>query len=352
MYDSSEIPHLYRPAAGAGAAGDAATALHDVRFVAPFLGLTSAEELRCIYLRSLLHFVQLQLQLQLQQQQQQQFASATGTNADAEVTRMSSEELEAFIRDVVREVLVRSPVPFSDGVSRGLSRTELLVYLHRASHESHAADSQAAAGKHSISSSSAGRGESRGILGAASSSAAAIEAAAGTRQAAEDLPISPLTTKKVIGVLLKLTRSFDASTTEFLYGPEEIKSAVRQLMQHVGGGNSSGGSGTSSVPSQLMVTLILACKLHAQRPHADLVRFVHQAVLLPLAKDATWEKDMNLWRGVLLFAEEHYRECSNFLVNLPEKVLIQALRSQPQLCEYFRDEHGNNASFGHILGSL
>ncbi|RNF15652.1 uncharacterized protein Tco025E_05459 [Trypanosoma conorhini] len=347
MYDSSEIPQPYRPAAGA--AGDAATALHDVRFVAPFLSLISAEELRRTYLRSLLHFVQLQLQFQLQlQQQQQQFGAATGTSAGAEVSRMNSEELEAFIRDVVREVLVRSSVPFSDGVARGLSRTDLLVYLHRASHESRAADSQTAAGKHSMSSSSTGRGESRGILGAASSSAADVEGAAGARHAAEDLPISPLTTKTVIAVLLKLTRTFDATTTEFLYGPEEIKSAVRQLMQHIGGS----GSGVSAVPSQLMVTLILACKLHAQRPHADLVRFVHQAVLLPLAKDATWEKDMNLWRGVLLFAEEHYRECSSFLVNLPEKVLIQALRSQSQLREYFREEHGNNAAFGHILGSL
>ncbi|EKF38203.1 hypothetical protein MOQ_001589 [Trypanosoma cruzi marinkellei] len=356
MYESSEIPQMYPPSSSTGGVGDATVPLHDVRFISPFLSLLSAEELKRTYLRSFLHFVQLQLQLQLQQQQQQQLGSDAGMNATAEATRINSEELEAFIRDVVREVLVRSPVHFSDGIARGLSRTDLLVYMHFASHDSHAADFQVAAGKNSTVSVSRGREELRGILGAGSSSTAATEEAARKKQTAEYLTISPLTTKRVIAVLLKLTRTFDGTTTEFLYGPEEIKSAVRQVMQQLGGigGGGSGiiSSSVSSVPPQLMVTLILACKIHAQRPHADLVRFVHHVVLLPLAKDATWEKDTNLWRGVLLFAEEHYRECSSFLVNLPEKVLIQALRSQPQLREYFREEHGNNAAFGHILGSL
>ncbi|KAF8305281.1 hypothetical protein TcBrA4_0041770 [Trypanosoma cruzi] len=356
MYENSEIPQMYHPSSSAGGLGDATVPLHDVRFISSFFSLISAEELRRTYLRSFLHFVQLQLQFQLQQQQQ--LGSNAGMNATAEVTRMNSEELDAFIRDVVKEVLVRSPVHFSDGIARGLSRTDLLVYLHSASHESNAADSQVAAGKNSTLSASAGREGLRGILGAGLSSTAATEEASGTKPIAEYLTISPFTTKRVIAVLLKLTRTFDGTTTEFLYGPEEIKSAVRQVMQQLGGvgGSGSGRSGiisnVSSVPPQLMVTLILACKIHAQRPHADLVRFVHHVVLLPLAKDATWEKDTKLWRGVLLFAEEHYRECSSFLVNLPEKVLIQALRSQPQLREYFREEHGNNAAFGHILGSL
>ncbi|ORC86792.1 uncharacterized protein TM35_000262440, partial [Trypanosoma theileri] len=205
---------------------------------------------------------------------------------------MNSDELHQFIQQVVREILVRSPVRIADGASRGLSRIDLLVYLHRAPQESHTKDAHHLNGPSASTSSAsiAGRTESRGVLGPVTSSssssiitstttaaAAAITAttttttsttstgitssigmtggtgaASGeveTTPAAEDLPISPLTTKEVITVLLKLTRTFDDTTTEFLYGPEEVKGAVRQMMQH--------GNGLT-VPSQLMATLILA----------------------------------------------------------------------------------------------
>ncbi|KEG06709.1 hypothetical protein DQ04_12631000 [Trypanosoma grayi] len=346
MFDGSAIPLLYRAVSSAGATVDDTASLHDVRFIAPFMSLVTAEELRRVYLRAFLHFVQMQLQ-----QQQQAATAAVGANAAGGVAHMRGEELHQFIQDVVREVLVRSSVRISDGASRGLSRVDLLIYLHRAPHESVATDAHAAHSQAASASSGVARAESRGILGDANPSsspspaaaAAATAAVAAKSQTAEDLPISTLTTKEVIGVLLRLSRTFDDATAELLYGPEEIKSAVRQLMQHSGG---------APVPSQLMATLILACGIHAQRPHTDLVRFVHQEVLLPLAKDATWEKDMQLWRGVLFFAEAYYRECSSFLINLPDQVLIDALRARTQLCDYFKEEHGNNASFGHVLGSL
>ncbi|KAH8617622.1 putative Symplekin tight junction protein C terminal [Trypanosoma vivax] len=376
MYDSSDIPIVYRHAIHSGAvggaksisdglAGGSSTSLHDVRFIAPFFSLIPAEDLKKTYLRSFLHFVELQLQLQEQRHQHHGIALEEN-HAVMESIRMSEEETQQFIRDVAREVLTRSPVQMEDGSPRGLSRIDLLVYLHRASGDNQNDETrlnviQQGAG---LSSVNASKAEPQGILNKPNTGPSSVS---GGRTGAdnlslpvvpdtvhgvpsetlplgaENLPLSPLTTRKVIFTLLELRRTFDNSTLEPLYGSEEIKSAVRRMMRDAGG---------ASVPSQLMATLIFACDAHHQRIHSDLVRFVHHEVLLPLAKEATWEKDMQLWRGVLLFAEKYYRECSSFLVSLPDQVLIHALRDQQRLCEYFREEHGNNASFGHILGNL
>nr|CCC92558.1 unnamed protein product [Trypanosoma congolense IL3000] len=367
MYENSEIPLLYysgsadsntsRDLEGVTNAQRSVASLHDVRFVAPFMSLIPVEELKQSYLRSFLHFVEQQLQHQQQQQRQPTQLGTTLDDAAAlDPVYINKDEIQQFIRDVAHEVLVRAPIQINDNASRGISRVDLLVYLHRASHDGdkdRGEPKQSSLPSTGAASAGGSQAEMRGILSSpvpnssavddGDSGVAASAPIGGSQQAAEGLPVSPLTTKEVICALLKLRRTFDESTSELLYGPTEIKGAVRQLMQNAGG---------MSVPSQLMATLIFACGTQIPRVAVDLVRFVHQEVLLPLAKDSTWEKDVQLWRGVLLFAEMHYRECSNFLVNLPDQVLIHALRARPQLCEYFREEHGNNAYFSHILGSL
>ncbi|CBH13830.1 hypothetical protein, conserved [Trypanosoma brucei gambiense DAL972] len=358
MYENSEIPFVYHGAlASNGEPADVVSvqespaSLHDVRFIAPFMSLIPMEELKRTYLRSFLHFVEQQLQ--------QRAEETMDIDTTPESMRMSEEEMSQLIRDVAQEVLVRSPVQFSDGSPRGVSRVDLLVYLHHATRGVRDGDAyqnkahQSSPHSTVVETPMRTHAETRGILSSSGpqspdgsvvgNNAKARTAEGETSRIAENLPLSALTTKEVICVLLKLRRTFDESTTEYLYGPAEIKGAVRQLMKN---------TGATKVPSQLMATLIFACGLHPPRAAVDLVRFVHQEVLLPLAKDGTWEKDVQLWRGVLLFAEMHYRECSSFLVNLPDQVLIEALRVRPQLCEYFREEHGNNAYFGHILGSL
>ena len=42
--------------------------LHDIRFIAPFLSYVASHEVKSIYLRSFLYFVQLQLQVQREKQ--------------------------------------------------------------------------------------------------------------------------------------------------------------------------------------------------------------------------------------------------------------------------------------------
>lgn len=321
--------------------------LHDARFLAPFFSLLPTAELKQQYLPSFLYFVQVQLQLQrLYKQQQQQQGQGQGQeqgqgsgthsshpygpgggpgNGSLAISLLSAkersyvlthEELKQFIAMVVREVLVKAPFKFTDGVARGLSPVELFVYLHRAPQEClHATQN----------------------LDDGPSGAAATP------------PIGIVTTKEVISVCLELTRSFtfDAATTGIpkLYGPEEVERAIKKLVH------------PPPVPSQLMATVLQAVSAVYPRGtrYAVVKEFLHFVVvnvLTPLERASAWETDPQLWKGVQLFMEKFYGECGAFVVNLPDQVLLQALREHPRLAEKFREEHGNNASFGHILSNV
>ncbi|KAK7201500.1 Symplekin tight junction protein C terminal [Novymonas esmeraldas] len=332
MYELSGIP-----------LGEAAQAvsLPDIRYLAPFLSFLPATELRQTYLATFLLFVQVQLQFQRHYQNGLQRLTAKERTYVLEAT-----ELRAFQVQVLREIFVKCPVPFQDGVARGLTRVDFFVCLHRAPQES---QSKRAAsmlvnplhGGHGMDTGAVG-----GILdgmhdgGQAAAAAAAAEAAAAKERAAELPPISVGTTKEVVNLCFELTRSFDNTTVEKLYGPPEVQRALQQLMH------------PPPIPSQLMATVLQAATLFLRSRYMEFIKFVVQTILTPLERASVWDTDPQLWKGVLLFAERYYRECSTFVVNLPDQVLTQALREHPQLCESFKEDHGNNASFMHILGNL
>lgn len=307
MFEASSIPL-------GGEDGTGTTViLHDIRFMAPFLSFVPATELKQKYLCAFLYFTQVQLQFQRRYQ---------GTMPKLSMKERSivldPHDLHHLIGLVVREVLIKSAVQFDDDVARGLSPVDLFVYFHRATMQTSTTPSAAA--------------DSHGILDVPHSSAQA----AGERLP----PIGAVTTKEVLSVCLNLSRTFEDTTALRLYGPEEVQRAIKRLMQ------------APPVPPQLMATVLQAVSTFPRCRFNDFVRFVVQHVLTPLERASTWEVDPQLWRGAMLFTEKFYRECSGFLVNLPDQVLTQALREQPQLLEQFREEHGNNASFGHIIGNL
>ncbi|KAG5495976.1 hypothetical protein JIQ42_02860 [Leishmania sp. Namibia] len=308
--------------------------LLDIRYLAPFLSFLSAAELKQTYLNAFLLFLQVQLQFQRHYHNAFQRLSATERTYVLEAT-----ELRAFQIEVLREVLVKCPVTFQDGVPRGLSRVDFFVYLHRAPQESQSrlASSMLSNPLHGGALGNA----TGGVLDGMHNDEQALAGTVADKEKAQELPpISVGTTKEVVNLCFELTRTFDNATVEKLYGPPEVQKALQQLMH------------PPPIPSQLMATVLQAATLFLRSHYVEFISFVVQTVLTPLERAAVWDTDPQLWKGVILFTERYYRECSNFLVNLPDKVLTQALREHPQLCEYFKEEHGNNASFMHILGNL
>nr|CAJ2478480.1 unnamed protein product [Leishmania braziliensis] len=307
--------------------------LLDIRYLAPFLSFLSATELKQTYLNAFLLFLQVQLQFQ------RHYSNAFHQLSAKERTYvLEATELHAFQIKVLREVLVKCPVPFQDGVLRGLTRVDFFVYLHRAPQESQSrlASSMLSHPLHGETLSSTTGGILDGMHNGGESSVSAVNG-----KKTEVLPpISVGTTKEVVSLCFELTRSFDNTTVEKLYGPPEVQKALQQLMH------------PPPVPSQLMATVLQAATLFLRSRYVEFIGFVVQTILTPLERASAWETDPQLWKGVLLFTERYYRECSNFLVNLPDQVLTQALQEHPQLCGYFKEEHGNNASFMHILGNL
>ncbi|KAG5471457.1 hypothetical protein LSCM1_01546 [Leishmania martiniquensis] len=308
--------------------------LLDIRYVAPFLSFLSAAELRQTYLNAFLLFLQVQFQFQRHYHDAFQRLSATQRTYVLEAT-----ELRAFQIRVLREVLVKCPVPFHDGVPRGLSRVDFFVYLHRAPQESQSrlASAMLAHSPHGEALGNTTGGILDGMHDGEQTLAGAV---AGKEKKQELPPISVGTTKEVVNLCFELTRTFDSTTLERLYGPPEVEKALRQLMH------------PPPIPSQLMATVLQAATLFLRSRYVEFLHFVVQTILTPLERASVWDTDPQLWKGVILFTERYYRECSNFLVNLPDKVLTQALREHSQLCECFKEEHGNNASFMHILGNL
>ncbi|KPA74413.1 hypothetical protein ABB37_09114 [Leptomonas pyrrhocoris] len=326
MYELSGIP-----------LGDSSTShsLPDIRYVAPFLGFLSAKELRQTYLKSFLLFVQVQLQFQ------RRYHGAFHRLPARERTYvLEATELRAFQIQVLREVFVKCPVAFQDGVARGLTLVNFFVFLHRAPQESQSRSSALHGGLHlGQGGLGADAGATGGILDGLHDGTP--NALTSQKEKTEELPpISVGTTKEVVSLCLELTRSFDNTTSERLYGPAEVQKALQLLMN------------PPPVPSQLMATVLEAAELFMRTRNIDFIKFVVQTVLTPLERASVWDTDPKLWKGVILFTECYYRESSNFLVNLPDQVLTQALREHPNLCALFTKEHGNNASFGHILGSL
>ncbi|CAJ08424.1 conserved hypothetical protein [Leishmania major strain Friedlin] len=311
-----------------------AVSLLDIRYLAPFLSFLSAKELKQTYLNVFLLF--LQVQLQFQRHYHNAFHRLP---AKERMYVLEPTELRAFEVQVLREVFVKCPVSFQDGVPRGLTRVDFFVYLHRAPQESQSrlASSMLSHPLHGGALGGTAGGVLDGMHNGEQTSAGAVT---GKEKAEELPPISVGTTKEVVNLCFELTRSFDNTTVEKLYGPPEVQKALQQLMH------------PPPIPSQLMATVLQASTLFLRSRYTEFISFVVQTILTPLERASVWDTDPQLWKGVVLFTERYYRECSNFLVNLPDQVLTQALREHPQLCEYFKEEHGNNASFMHILGNL
>ncbi|GET91242.1 hypothetical protein, conserved [Leishmania tarentolae] len=308
--------------------------LLDIRYLAPFLSFLPAKELKQTYLNVFLLF--LQVQLQFQRHYHNAFHQLP---AKERMYVLEPTELRAFEIQVLREVFVKCPVSFQDGVPRGLTRVDFFVYLHRAPQESQSrlASSMLSNSLHDGALGSTTGGVLDGLQNEEHTSAGAVDGAEKTEKLP---PISVGTTKEVVNLCFELTRTFDNTTVEKLYGPPEVQKALQQLMH------------PPPIPSQLMATVLQAATLFLRSRYIEFISFVVQTILTPLERASVWDTDPQLWKGVVLFTERYYRECSNFLVNLPDQVLTQALREHPQLCEYFKEEHGNNASFMHILGNL
>lgn len=335
MYELCVIPLGDGPGDGRGA--DTAAGLPDIRFVVPFLSFLPSSELRQTYLRSFLLFVQVQLQFQRRRQP----VGSYGVTAAERSFVLPPAALRPFASVVLRELLVKCPVPFTDGVVRGMTRVDLFVQLHRAPQET----ITSAASLHGLSSSVGGSGGA--VLDGAAMDEAATLGRSGAKLSAEATatppplpPISVVTTKEIVQLCFELTRTFDSSTVEKLYGPPELQRALPLLMH------------PPPVPSQLMATVLLATTIFVKSHYTDFINFAIQTVLIPLERMSVWETDAQLWKGVVLFAECYYRECATFLVNLPDQVLVQALRDHPQLCSQFKEDHENNATFAHILAGL
>ncbi|KAG5497685.1 hypothetical protein JKF63_03951 [Porcisia hertigi] len=325
MYELSGIP--------LGTSAESVSLL-DIRYVAPFLSFLSAAELKQTYLNSFLLFVQVQLQFQ-----RHYHTAFHRLSAKERTYVLDATELHAFEVQVLREVFVKCPVSFQDGVPRGLTRVDFFVYLHRAPQESQSrlASSTLPNPLHGDALGST----TGGVLDGAYSDMEPSAGAENEKKKADALPpISVGTTKEVVNLCFELTRSFDNKTVEKLYGPPEVQKALLELVH------------PPPVPSQLMATVLQAATLFLRSRYVEFITFVVQTILTPLERASVWDTDPQLWKGVILFTERYYRECSNFFVNLPDQVLTQALREHPQLCEYFKEEHGNNAAFMHILGSL
>ncbi|CCW69619.1 unnamed protein product [Phytomonas sp. Hart1] len=332
MYVASVIPVSSNDPTDGVKEGESEGGLHDIRFMAPFLSLVFATELKETYLRAFLYFIQVQLQLQ---RRFELHGGRDGLSTKESNFLLTRAELREFIKAVIREVLVKHPLRFDDGAARGMSLVDFFIYLHRAPQESSGKqDTFVSGGAQGLFP----RNQENGIL---DTSAPQQQDLAFDNKGENVMPpIGVITTREVLAVCLELTRTFDSSTTIPLYGPEDVLKAIKRMMH------------APPVPSQLMSTILMAEASFPRVRGVDLVRAIVQEVLLPLERASAWQSDPQLWRGVLLFAEKYYRECGNFLMNLPDQVLIQALRDHPVLMAHVREEHGNNASFGHILANV
>lgn len=284
--------------------------LHDVRFMAPFLSYLSTAELQSTYLPAFLYFIQAQLQFQSNYKS----VAQGGLSAKMASLVLSPTALDTLIKELIHQVVVACPVKWSDGTPRGMSPVQLLVYLHTVQNQKR----RRTADK--------GKGASRRTILASDEP--------------ELPPIGAVTVKRVVEHCFKLTRTFDSTTVERLYGPEDVKNACRQVMR------------MKPIPRQLMATVLVATAQFAYLRSSDFIQFALNEVLAPLMRDSVWNTDAELWKGVLVFVELHYRECSKLFVNLPDQVLKQALSERKQLCALFKEEHANNAAFVHILGNL
>ncbi|CUG91897.1 Hypothetical protein, putative [Bodo saltans] len=254
--------------------------VRDIRFIAPFLGLVSRKELIDLEgpLVSLL-----------------QFTPASG-----------KEYNEDEVRAALREMIVKFPLTLNDGVERGISPHQLLVFLHSE------------------------------VLPVAEG-----KRAGGTTSSTQSLTVQMF--KTFLPTCLGLSRSFErwvpgAAPAPPLYDVRECLKLLQALLR------------LKPVPSQLMFTANACCRAHADQP--DLTQFVVSNILSALAREAVWDTDAVLWRDAEFFCEQHWQDTHGFLFHLPDRVLIAALKENALMKEAFVATQSGNASFAHILGAL
>jgi hypothetical protein len=258
----------------------ASSRVRDVRFIAPFLSLVPRSELKALDgpIVALLQFT------------------------------ASDDYNEEDVRNALREIFVKFPLPISDGVARGLSPQELMVFLH-----------------HDVLPVAEGK--------------APLGDAHHHHQAQLTVPMF----KAFVPLCLGLSRTFErwtigAPPPPMLYDIRDCLKVLQGLLRF------------KPLPSQLMFTAVVCCRVHADQP--DLTLFVVSNILSQLAREAVWDTDPVLWRDVELFCDEHWQDTHGFLFNLPDRVLLAALKENGRMREAFVATQSGNASFSHILSSL
>eukprot|EP00796_Vickermania_ingenoplastis_P001662 gene1664-1030_t len=305
--------------------------LHDFRFLTSTVAFLNVKELQEKYLPQLLYFVQTQLELQ-----QYHVADLTAREREFVLTRS---ELREFISDVLRVLILKHPLQPEGASQHRMSRVHLLTYLHNAPAETQKAYRRQAE-KERAGDPGEG-GEEAGTVGPDEVYAP---------------PILAITTKEVINECFHLTVSVPdpansgATLSVPVFGLEEVRKTVRRLMRPQ--------QGVGSVPPQLLATLLHAAHLQETATHGaprnDYVQLTVSEVLEPLTRMSTWEHNPQLWAGALHFMERFYREreCRALLEQLPDNVLLRALREHPSLKERFAQEHKHDAAFARLLQSL
>jgi len=269
----------------------------DARFLVPFFGIMPRSELKSFAIPALLRF-------------------STHKACD-----------ETDIAMAIREALTVVHVSFPDAEPRGIGPVEFLVQLHEL---------------HLQSISSSG-GSSGGMLRGAAAAAA----------------VSPTAVRNVLTVALKLSQTLELGTPQQpaqppLLGSKDLlkllQHLTRSLLSSSSSNASSAGIGTGGMSPLTMDTAALCCRL---RP--ELVGLVHYTVatLLPkLQHEEAWRSDPYLWRSALAFCEEHFFETQSFLAQLPDRVLLLALKESRTLYEKFIAVPGAPSQFAHIFASL
>lgn len=105
------------------------------------------------------------------------------------------------------------------------------------------------------------------------------------------------------------------------------------------------------VPTLTMRTAIEVARMH--RHDQQLVKSICQMLLKKLTEQQVWNSDPQLWKGVVMFIDEHWgQETMQLLYNLPDRIVTQTLREHAGLLEKFKLLPNVGARFAHILTAI
>lgn len=107
---------------------------------------------------------------------------------------------------------------------------------------------------------------------------------------------------------------------EPLYSVDDVEKVLQRLVQ------------MRPIPTLTMHTAILICNLYRTEE-----KYVVNTVLREIARQALWNSDEILWKGAVIFMELHWAEAKDFLLSLPNNVLLQTLNSNERLKRNFMD---------------